>query len=235
MYKILLVEDAQDFQLLIRKIFSHHHVIVTNDPDRVESLSIEHKVDLIILDIALPKRDGFSVLSDLQSSPELASIPVICVTGKASTSDKVTAFSLGADDFIEKPFDPIELRVRADARLAKSNKVRQQLENLSCGDLKIDFNSHVVLDVSTQKEISLTQTEYKILSHFAKHPGNVFSREQLLNMIWGNEGAVFDRAVDVHICSLRKKISGTGIIFKSVAGVGYRLELQEKNLKVSDQ
>ncbi len=227
MHTILFVEDSEQYQSMVKKILSHHKLIITDDPDAVESIVKEQKIDLILLDINLPKRDGYSVLSDLQSSPESASVPVICLTGKSAVSDKVTAFSLGADDFIQKPFDPIELKVRVDSKLLKAKKQRKQNENFQCGSLRIDLNSHLVIHESSKKEISLTQTEYKLLGHFARNPGQVFTREQLLSIVWGNEGSVFDRAVDVHICSLRKKLTPYGVGFKSVPGIGYKLDLKD--------
>jgi DNA-binding response OmpR family regulator len=229
MFSILLVEDAPEFQTMVSKLLSHHHVIVTADPDTVAEHLETGSIDLIILDITLPKRDGFSVLHELQSDKRYHSIPVVCLTGKDQVSDKVTAFSLGADDYIQKPFNPIEFRARIESKLAKGLSRKGGSALLNIGSLSLDTVSHRAFASNTNKEVPLTQTEFKILQHLGKNPGQVFSREQLLASVWGDEGAVFDRAVDVHVCSLRKKLTEYGVQFKSVLGVGYKLVLSSKS------
>lgn len=148
MFKVLVVEDSLEFQVMLKKILSHHDVTVTDDPDAVERIMSEKKIDLVLLDITLPKRDGYSVLAELQSHPELSSVPVICLTGKNKISDKVTAFSLGADDFVQKPFDPIELKVRIDSKLLKTRRQRSVTEKIACGSLRIDILSHSPVSAS---------------------------------------------------------------------------------------
>lgn len=231
MNTILLVEDAPEYQVMVGRLLSHHNVIVTDDPDKVAGMLAGASVDLIILDITLPKRDGYSVLQELQVSPTTQDIPVFCLTGKHEITDKVTAFSLGADDFIQKPFDPMEFRARVESRLAKLQRKKQDGQRITLGDIVIDACSHRVLTQESNHDILLTQTEYKILTYLARRPGQVYSREQLLASVWGDEGAVYDRAVDVHVCSLRKKLAGHGISFKSVPGIGYKIELASGSSK----
>lgn len=233
MNTILLVEDAPEYQVMVKRLMKHYHLIVTDDPDQVVELIEKNKIDLILLDITLPKRDGYSVLQDLQSVPEAEDIPVICLTGKSAITDKVTAFSLGADDYIQKPFDPMEFRARVDAKLMKKGRKKESTQRLLLGEIVVDSNSHRVYGRIDNKDIVLTQTEYKILNYLGKRPGQVYSREQLLVAIWGDEGAVFDRAVDVHVCSLRKKLSPYGLLFKSVPGVGYKIEISYPVAQVS--
>lgn len=235
MHSILLVEDALDYQAMVGRLLSHHKVTTTDDPDQVQGLLNKESVDLIILDITLPKRDGYSVLQELQSHEYFHKIPVICLTGKGEITDKVTAFSLGADDYIQKPFDPMEFRARVDAKLQKLNRKKHIDQNLVLGDVVVELASHRAYLNSNHQEILLTQTEYKILNYLGRRPGQVFSREQLLESVWGNDGAVFDRAVDVHVCALRKKLTPYGLKFKSVPGVGYKLEvvLSQVEKKVS--
>lgn len=225
-YTILVIEDSPEYQLLVSRALSQHKLIVVDHPDMVMNALEANSIELIILDITLPSRDGFSVLQEIQSHALYEEIPVICLTGKDQISDKVTAFSLGADDYVQKPFNPIELKARVESRLIK--RTRNLSKNLELGEVQIDFNSHRVTVDGGLKEVSLTQTEFKILSYMGKHPDQVFSREQLLVSIWGDDGAVFDRAVDVHVCSLRKKLAPYGVQFKSVAGVGYKIGLNAR-------
>lgn len=225
---ILVIEDSPEYQFLVSKALNHHRIIVVDHPNAVLSALQLNQVDLIILDITLPDRDGFSVLQEIQADSHYEFIPVICLTGKDQISDKVTAFSLGADDYIQKPFNPIEFKARIEAKLSK--KRRALVKNLELGDIQIDFNSHRVMTSDGLREITLTQTEFKILTYMGKHLDQVFTREQLLASVWGNDGAVFDRAVDVHICSLRKKLAFYRLQFKSVPGVGYKIGVTPQKL-----
>lgn len=227
MKSILLIEDSVSFQTIVKHLLSNHSVIVTDDPDMVFPLLSSRDVGLILLDISLPKKDGYTILSELKVS-EFSEIPVICLTGRSEISDKISAFSLGADDYIQKPFDPLEFKARVDSKFLKSQKADQVKNTITIGDIRLDMLSHRVMTLDNV-EISLTQTEFKILSCLCKHPGNVFSREQLLSIVWGDEGAVFDRTVDVRISSLRKKLFRQQIKIKSVIGVGYKVFV-EKNL-----
>lgn len=228
MFSVLLIEDSPEFQLMVKRVLGHHHVITTDDPDMVTHHLSTQKIDLIILDIGLPKRDGYSVLNEIQSHAEWSSLPVVCLTGKGNVTDKVAAFSLGADDYIQKPFEPVEFKARIDSKLLKQRRTVSVKSKLSLGDLTVDLSSHRVWCEESNAEVTLTQTEFKLLLHLGRHPGNVFSREQLLSSVWGDDGAVFDRAVDVHLCSLRKKVSPYGVQFKAVAGVGYKLILERR-------
>lgn len=231
MNTILLIEDAPEYKVMVTRLLGHHRVLVTDDPDQVSSFLDGNNVDLILLDITLPKRDGYSVLQELQSNPEYKDIPVICLTGKNAITDKVTAFSLGADDYIQKPFDPMEFRARIDAKLAKSSRKKMDSQRLNLGEIVIEQESHRVFSRTGNKEIVLTLTEYKILNYLGRRPGQVYSREQLLVAVWGDEEAVYDRAVDVHVCALRKKLSSYGLSFKSVPGVGYKIEINQSPSK----
>jgi len=225
MFKVLLVEDSMDCQILVKKTLGHHDLIIVESAEEVLPILNQKKIDLILLDITLPLRDGYSLLSELQATPQYSSIPVICLTGRSAITDKVTAFSLGADDYIQKPFEPLELKARVDSKLLKHCRLNIAHEKIHCGNLRIDLVTQSVTDIQN-KEIILTQTEYKLLCSFAKYPNQVFSREKLLTLVWGNSGEVYDRVVDVHICSLRKKVAAYGLGFKSVSGVGYRMTTQ---------
>ena len=227
MANILLVEDSLECQLVIKKTLASHHILITDDPQSVESIVKNNSIDLILLDLSLPKGDGFTVLSELQASGSFSHIPVICVTSKDSVPDKVMAFDLGADEYLAKPFHPVELKARVESRIIKAQKQKSFTERITCGPLRIELASHSVIDERQGREVILTQTEFKLLNHFSHHPSKVFSREELVVIIWGDEGAVFDRAVDVHICSLRKKVSEYGIRFKAVPGIGYKMEIDD--------
>lgn len=227
---ILLVEDSEEFQFLVRKVLTKHNVVTTANPDEVIQILDREKIDLILLDLGLPKRDGFSVLDELQNS-RFGSIPVVCLTGKTEISDKLAAFSLGADDYIVKPFDIIEFKARIDSKISRIKKFAVD-QNVAIGRLRLNWMSQQVY-TEANVEIPLTQTEYKLLVCLVHDSAKVYSRQELMNAVWGNEESVFDRAVDVHISSLRKKLSTHGIRFKSVPGVGYKILIDEDSRPVN--
>jgi DNA-binding response OmpR family regulator len=237
MGKILLVEDSDHYQKIVVRALGHLQVQCTGTVDEALVLLRNEEFDLILLDISLPKRDGYTLLSEMQSDLNVNPIPIICLTGKTGVTDKVTAFSLGADDYMMKPFDPIELKARVDSKLNKKRREQNKLDLVSVGELEIDNARHrVSLKRNNQKvEILVTQTEFKLLSCLAKKPGQVFTRDQLLVAAWGPDADVLDRAVDVHLCSLRKKLNANAHYIQSVPGVGYRftLEKTEKNKKAA--
>jgi DNA-binding response OmpR family regulator len=227
MHKILLVEDSIPFQKIIIATLGHHQVICASSVAEALDALKEQEFELILLDIHLPDRDGYSLLSELQSDLKSFSIPVICLTGKNEVTDKVTAFSLGADDYIVKPFDPIELKARVEGKLKKSRRSKETMSVHFAGPLEIDHRHHrVTLHEGTQNlELSLTQTEFKLLSHLATHPDQVLTRSQLLMAAWGKNTNVLERVVDVHLCSLRKKLGSQAQSIKALPGVGYKFVL----------
>ena len=222
---ILLVEDAEDYQNMVARTLGHFEVCVVGDADAAMAFLRSRRADLVILDLHLPHRDGYSLLKELQDDFELQATPVICLTGKTSVADKVHAFVLGAEDYVTKPFNPIELRARVDAKIAKAKQRILPANILRAGPIEIDLATHrsFLLDGETRSEMPLTQTEFKILAHFVRKIGREYSREQLLAEVWGADVAISARVVDTHICTLRKKMGRFGRHLISVQGLGYRL------------
>ncbi len=186
---------------------------------------LENKIpDLIVLDLMLPDIDGLDVCKQLRQDRRWAAIPVLMLTARSEETDVVLGLELGADDYMAKPFSPKELvaRIRAILRRKKGSAeeaaARQRIGDL----LEIDSQQHAVFVAGEKKE--LTATEFSILVILAKNVGWVFSREQLLDKLWGDEKAVLDRTVDVHIKNLREKLGPAGTLIKSIRGVGYKLE-----------
>ncbi len=182
--------------------------------------------DVLILDLMLPDMDGLEICKMLRSNPSTAKLPIIILTAKIEETDKIVGLELGADDYITKPFSPRELiaRVKAVLRRTAEEEITKE-EILKVGDkIVIDVNK---MEVYVEgKKVDLTLTEFKILKHLAKKPGWVFSREQLLDAIWGVKKSVIDRTVDVHIKKLRDKLGKAGKLIKSVRGMGYKIEIE---------
>lgn len=179
------------------------------------------KPELIILDIMLPGEDGLSVLNRLKSSPITEDIPVILATARGTEYDKVMGLDKGADDYLAKPFGMMEMVSRVKAVLRRTGKKKTD-RILTCGDISMDIGRHIV-NVG-RSEIILTLKEFDLLKLFLENPMQVFTRDQLLSIVWGTDYMGETRTVDVHIGTLRTKLGEAGSVIKTVRGVGYRLD-----------
>ncbi|HOV91053.1 MAG TPA: response regulator transcription factor [Syntrophorhabdaceae bacterium] len=180
------------------------------------------KPDLIILDLMLPDMDGFEVCKVLKTKANYSSIPIIMLTARADETEKVLGLELGADDYVTKPFSPKELVARVKAVLRRHGTTERD-GLITIGDvISIDMEKHEV--TVNEKKIDLTSTEFKILSLLASRKGFVFSRDAILEHLWGNEKTVIDRTVDVHIKHLREKLGTASGFIKNIRGLGYKVE-----------
>lgn len=180
--------------------------------------------ELILLDIMLPDEDGISILRRLRADKRYAQIPVIMATAKGSEYDKVKGLDSGADDYIAKPFGMLEMvaRIKAVLRRCAMQGVGAPVgEPLHIDNLEVNTLEHKV--TVDGKEVVLTLKEYELLKKFLLHPGIVFSRDKLLNDIWGYEFTGETRTVDVHIRTLRQKLGSAGELVQTIRGVGYRM------------
>lgn len=185
----------------------------------------KEKFSLMLLDLGLPDGDGLQFLAEFSGDPRHVDLPVMILSGKSEVSNKVLAFSIGAEDFIAKPFDPLELRARVAARLKKLERKREDVETLRFGDLILDVPKQRV-SIQTEQGaefVDLTSLEFRLLHLLARFPERVFSRDFLLNEVWGAAVNVNDRTVDAHIGHLRKKLSHARVKIDTVVGAGYRL------------
>jgi two-component system phosphate regulon response regulator PhoB/two-component system alkaline phosphatase synthesis response regulator PhoP len=178
--------------------------------------------DLVILDLMLPDTDGFDICKYMKKKNEYASIPLIMLTAKGDETDKILGLELGADDYVTKPFSVKELVARVKA-VMRRQKLEDAGETIAIGGiLEIDPGKHEVM--LEGNKVKLTSTEFKILKFLATKKGWVFSRDQILDHLWGQEKAVVDRTVDVHIKHLRAKLGKAARFIKNIRGVGYKLE-----------
>ena len=177
--------------------------------------------ELIMLDIMLPGEDGVSILKELRSNSLTADIPVIMATAKGAEYDKITGLDLGADDYLAKPFGMMEMVSRVKAVLRRT-KPKSDIALLRIGDLEINVKAHTVL--IGEVRVELTLKEYELLHTFMEDVGRAFTRDQLLEKIWGVDYMGETRTVDVHIGTLRTKLGKCGDYIKTIRGVGYRME-----------
>lgn len=176
---------------------------------------------LMLLDIMLPEEDGLSVLRKLRTNPETKKLPVLLLTAKGSEYDKVMGLDMGADDYVVKPFGMMELMARIRAALRHVSNEHQEEEKYRIGTLFVDSRQHIVRD--GEREVALTLKEFQLLCLLLERPGTVFTRDQILNTIWGYEFDGASRTVDVHVRTLRQKLGKSGDGIETVRGVGYKI------------
>ena len=176
--------------------------------------------DLITLDIMLPGMDGIEILKKLRSNPATERIPVIMASAKGTEFDKVMGLDLGADDYLVKPFSMMEMVSRIRAVLRRTKPLEKK--HLRLGELELDPDAHTATSRGCQLE--LTYKEFELLRLFMTHPGRVYSRDLLLEKVWGSDYLGETRTVDVHIGTLRTKLGACGEYIRTVRGVGYRME-----------
>ncbi|HEY5712828.1 MAG TPA: phosphate regulon transcriptional regulator PhoB [Allosphingosinicella sp.] len=226
--RILLVEDDGALVELLAYHFGREEFDVRHTPDGEEALVMarESPPDVVILDWMLESLSGIEVCRRLRRMSETANVPIIMLTARGEESDRLRGFETGADDYVTKPFSPRELVARV---LAVLRRVRPALagEQLSYAGIDMDVVSHKVKRGG--ETVALGPTEYRLLRHFLEHPGRVFSRERLLDSVWGQDSEIELRTVDVHIRRLRKAINagGKADIIRTVRSAGYALDADD--------
>lgn len=225
--QILVVDDEASIRELLTFNLKKNGYEVTAAADGREALAKAAGMDLVLLDIMLPEVDGLEVCRRLKADPQTSGIPIIMLTAKAEEIDRVLGLELGADDYVVKPFSMRELLARVKAVLRRSAKDSQsekgREETLKIGGLRLDFSSYQAW--LHDEPIALTPKEYELLKLLVTNPGRAFSRDELLERIWGYEYYGDTRTVDVHIRHLRAKLKDDENISKAietVRGVGYR-------------
>ncbi|KAJ50831.1 DNA-binding response OmpR family regulator [Clostridium tetanomorphum] len=222
--KILIVDDDENICEVIKMYLesSNYATRISNDGKDAQEAFLEYKPDLVLLDIMLPHTDGIDVLKWIRKDHET---PVIMLTAKGETFDKVLGLELGADDYIVKPFEPKELLARVKAVLRRYNLENDNREALNFDDLVIDINSYNV--IFNGKEIKMPPKEFELLYYLASNKNRVFTREQLLCEVWGYDYPGDSRTVDVHVKRLREKLEkGSNWQIETVWGVGYKFEVK---------
>ena len=216
--KVLVVEDDSNIAELLRLYLQKDGFEVSHAADSGKAVEMAREIqpDLVLLDIMLPVMDGWQVCRELRKTMKM---PIIMLTAKGETEDKVSGLEMGADDYIVKPFEVLELLARVDVVLRRYNKTDAVIE---IGGLRIDTRAMQVWRGA--EEISLTHKEYDLLLFFARNPGTALYRETIYEHVWGGEYSYGSKTVDLHIQRLRKKVGWENRLL-AVNKVGYRLEV----------
>jgi two-component system OmpR family response regulator len=221
--KILVVDDDAHIRELVRLYLVDEGfdiVEISNGADALDYAE-NHKIDLVILDIMMPQMDGWVLCTKLR---ELGDIPILMITAKGESSDRIKGFKLGTDDYLVKPFDPMELVLRVKALLRRYGISTSQ--EIKLGNITLDRKSYQVLCKNGQK-LSLPKKEFELLYKLGSYPGQLFTRDHLIEHIWGLDFEGDERTVDVHIKRLRERFAEFESDFRivTIRGLGYRLEV----------
>jgi two-component system, OmpR family, alkaline phosphatase synthesis response regulator PhoP len=225
--RVLIVEDEADIRELMRYNLEREGFLVEEAGDGAQALErIRRRVpDLLLLDLMLPGIPGLEVCRQMRAGHDTATLPILVVTAKGTEVDKVLGLEMGADDYVVKPFSPREVvaRVKALLRRANPNTEQESAGLYERGRLKIDFGTYQVFVEGKRRELALR--EFELLKFFVQHPMRVYTREQLLDMVWGRDTFVEPRTVDVHVRRLRQHIERDDAnpeLILTVRSVGYR-------------
>ncbi len=220
---ILVVDDEPKMVHALGDFFranSYHVIEAFDGEDALEKYWTNNKaVDIILLDVMMPRKDGFQVLKELRDNVSL--VPVILLTARGEEYDELKGFKAGADDYIQKPFSPTVLLARVDAVLRRFGKNGEK--ELNAGNIRVDMVKHSVY--INDEEIELTRREYDLLLFFMNNPLVTFTRDQILNNVWGYDFDGGERTVDTHIKQLRIKLKDCADYIKTVHCVGYRFDI----------
>jgi two-component system OmpR family response regulator len=224
MPNILVVEDDRETRALIAKYLRANgcNVTTANDGREMARAMIDHRVDLLILDVMLPGEDGLSLCRKVRAESH---IPIIMLTARGEDVDRILGLEMGADDYVVKPFSPREVVARVKALLRRANPASEPVSpgTYDRGRLKIDFGTYEVFVEGKARDLALR--EFELLRFFVQHPMRVYSREQLLDLVWGRDTFVEPRTVDVHVRRLRQQVERDDAkpeLILTVRSVGYR-------------
>lgn len=222
-YKILVVDDDPDILEILSynlKKEGFNVLTATNGEDALRVARLE-KPNLIVLDVMMPGIDGMETCEKMRNTPELSNVIIAFLTARSEDYSQIAGLEVGADDYISKPIKPKVFLSRIKALLRRVSRDENQQKSYVFGDLKIDVEKYEVL--KSNKKISLPRKEFELLSLLASKPNKVFTREEILDMVWGSDVVVGGRTIDVHVRKLREKLGDD--IISTIKGVGYKFEI----------
>ncbi len=224
--KILLVDDEKDIVEFLQYNLEQEGFNVITAYDGKEALEkMSQKPDLLILDVMMPRMNGYEVCEKLRGTDEYKNIPIVFLTAKSSEIDEVHGLNIGANDFIQKPISPKKLIARVKSNLRKIETNQNELsqnQEITIGPLVINKEKYTV--TLKGKHIVLPKKEFEILTYLASNPGRVFHRDKILSDIWGSDVFVVERTIDVHIRKIREKLGTYADLIETIKGVGYRFK-----------
>jgi two-component system, OmpR family, alkaline phosphatase synthesis response regulator PhoP len=227
--KILLVDDEKDIvEFLQYNLTQEGFKVITAYNGEQALEKITQKPDLVLLDVMMPKMDGYEVCAKIRAMDEYKNLPIIFLTAKASEIDEVHGLNIGANDFVAKPISPKKLIARVKSNLRKFEAAHDQQnvpQEIIIGPLVINREKYTV--TLKGKQIVFPKKEFEILAYLASNPGKVFHRDKILNDVWGTDIFVVERTIDVHVRKIREKLGSHEDLIETIKGVGYRFRSDE--------
>lgn len=225
--KILLVDDEKDIvEFLQYNLEAENYIVIAAYDGEMALKKMEENPDLVVLDIAMPKLNGYEVCKKIREDESKKNIPIIFLTAKISELDELKGFEVGADDYIKKPISPKMLVARIKSKLKRfeMNQISNgnNLGIIKIGPLEINLDKYEVL--IDDEKIILPKKEFAVLAYLANKPGKVFPRERILNDVWGENIFVVERTIDVHVRKIREKLGKYSDLIETIKGVGYRFK-----------
>ena len=220
--KILVVDDETRMRKLVKDFLTRENYIVKEAADGEEAIDIffeDNDIDLVILDVMMPKMDGWEVCKEIR---QFSKVPIIMLTAKGEESDELLGFDLGVDEYISKPFSPKILVARVNAILRRTNNLDEN-ETLIAGDIEVNQAAHTVKVKG--KPIELSFKEFELLEYFIRNKGIALSRENILNNVWNYDYFGDARTIDTHVKKLRAKLGDCGDYIQTIWGMGYKFEI----------
>lgn len=222
--KILVVDDEKDILELLKYNLTREGYTVITAHDGLAALEkLSYNPDLVILDVMMPKMDGYEVCRQIKTIEKFKNTPILFLTAKTSEADEIRGLNLGASDFIQKPISINKIMARVNANLRNAERYEDSKANIgeiNIGPISISREEHRVR--VENKSIDFARKEFEILFLLLSNPGKVFNREKILNEVWGSEIFVVERTVDVHLLNIRKKLDKYANLIETIKGVGYR-------------
>ena len=222
-FRVLVVDDESRMRKLVRDFLvrSGFQVLEAADGEAAVDLFFQEKnIDLLILDVMMPKMDGWEVVKTIR---QYSKVPIIMLTARGEERDELLGFELGVDEYISKPFSPKILVARVEALLRRANPAKT--ESISVGGIELDKAAHIVrID---GKDVNLSFKEFELLSYFVENQGIALSRERILNNVWNYDYFGDARTIDTHVKKLRSKLGEKGEYIKTIWGMGYKFEVTE--------
>lgn len=223
MKKILLADDEKDILEFLKYNLEKEGFAVITAGDGEEAISrLAENPDLAILDIMMPKLNGYEVCEMIRKNKKTALLPVIFLTAKSSEQDEIKGLELGANDFIKKPISPLKLIARVKSNLRKAAPEADENRVLTIGSIVIDRSTYKIF--LNEEETFFPRKEFELLSYLCENPGKILTRASILLNVWGSDIYVVDRTIDVHIRKIREKLGAQSEMIETIKGVGYRMK-----------